>query len=193
MNDFSQMLQNLNDEDIDYLYPIIRFKYYEKCGKNNFCHYYFGKIDRQIEFINTALFVLLNQLFINNGETGLERVALSMANITRNYMEKYIVNGSVTLGNVVPILKYFNFFVLCGEVEVKNKSKNELTIKINNCLFQKNKIFCSFTNNFLLDLFRLIFKGQMVMIRKKIIGGEKTCLLNFVIKQFKYIKVLHLE
>jgi len=155
----------------------------------------FTKLKQHIESKNSALVTLLYQILKENGEHGLEKAACNFANIAAGYCRRFLKRDKITtIDDVIQILSRTEYFVICGNAESKAINENEMEIKIYDCQFEKNKVLCGFTYNFLLEILRQIFENKMVIVTRKILGETgKCCCLNFEIKKFQHIEVLHLH
>lgn len=193
MGDLLNALQNIKDEDLEYLYSVIKFRCRKRLEDNNLCNRYLEKIKRQFDLTNTMLFILLNQVFSDKGENGIKKFAYLFAEVAKNHLTKFFSVANIGMPELVTNLTYFNFFALCGEVESEMKQDNELFITIKHCQFNSNKVFCLFTFEFFTEIFSLMYKNKIIKINKKSNLVNNTCSFVVSFKDFKHIKELHLE
>lgn len=193
INDVLKDLENIKDNDLEYLYSLIKFKCRNRLEDNNFYNKYLEKIKKQVDLTNSALFILLSQVFSDNGDDGIKKFAFLLAEVAKNYLTKFFDVNNIMIQNLVQNLAYFNFFVLCGEVESEVKQDNDLYINVKWCQFNNNEIFCRFTSIFLEEIFSQIYKDKIIHIDKKSDRDNKICSFIVKVKDFKHIKVLHLE
>lgn len=193
INDILGSLKNLDDKELENIHSVIKY-YRRKALQDKLYDLYLEKVKRQIDFINAALFILINQVYNDNHNDGIKKFAISMAEVSKKYLSEFCADGNRCSINFTDLLEYFNYFVICSEVKTTIRRRDKLQINLRKCQFGYSKIFCDFTYNFLLDFFASIYPDKIVHIDKGF-SGRKNRNCSFVIKieDFKYIKILRLE
>jgi hypothetical protein len=194
LDDVIQKFWDLTDKELKSVYPVLQFVYDSRVKKKNHRAGDLEQSKEHLDFKNTSIHVLLDQLYQDTGDAGLEKFTARMVDIVADYIKQSLTKNIPTFEDIIRTLGDSNFFLLCGETQLTHKKNKEIGIKIRGCQFKQNKIFCNFSYNFLNSILGILFKDKMVITKEVSVGEERElCMFRFEIKPFKHIKVLHLR